>query len=262
MKHNIFSRLSNLSLIIFTIFILTSCGSIKDVAYFQDPDQIPSVAYQHDMAKYEIRIMPNDNLLITVSALNPQAAEPFNAVNLTNRSVSTSGLEWQGYLVDEKGEINFPVVGKLRVGGLIKSEAISLIQKRISQYIDDPVVNIRFMNYKVSVLGEVNRPGSYTITDEKISISQALALAGDLTIYGKRNDIMVCRVENGEKQFYYVDITSPAIFFSPCYYLQQNDIVYVTPNKSRASSSTYNSNLPLIVSLVSVVITAVALFVR
>ncbi|MDR0865196.1 MAG: polysaccharide biosynthesis/export family protein [Candidatus Symbiothrix sp.] len=230
------------------VVFLTSCGSSKDIVYFQNTDTVSDSMYT-DLSNYEIKIMPNDNLLITVSALNPEAVEPFNTVNLSRGySISGSTLELQGYLVDETGYINFPVIGKLSVAGLTKIEAVNLIQSKVSQYIDNATVNLRFLNYKVSVLGEVNRPGTYTVDSERISIPEALAKAGDMTIYGKRHDVLICRVEEGVKKFYHVDITSPDIFFSEVYYLQQNDIIYVLPNKSKVMSSTYNPMLATFIS--------------
>lgn len=251
-KH-IYGLFFTLSLITFTI---TSCGSKKDILYFQDIESFPLNVT--DKTKYQLHIVPNDNLLITVSALNPVAAEPFNTISSTN-SYSTN-LEWRGYLVDERGEINFPVIGKVSVGGLTKAEAEKLLSDKISHYINNPVVNIRYMNYKISILGEVNKPGTYTINDEKISLPEALSLAGDLTIYGQRQNVQIYRMENGEKKYYTVDLTSPAIFYSPSYYLQQNDLVYVKPNKARAGASAYNQSLPLIFSAISILVT-VASFV-
>lgn len=236
---------------------MTSCRSSKDVEYFQHTDVIPDSIYMADMTNYEVRIMPNDNLLITVSALNPLAAEPYNAVNLDRGTSAT--LEWQGYLVNENGVINFPVIGEIKLGGLTKKQAITLLQKEISQYIENPVINIRFMNYKISVLGEVNRPGTYLVTDEKISIPDALAQAGDMTIYGKREDVLICRVENGEKKFFHVDMTSPEIFFSDAYYLQQNDIIYVKPNGAKSMSSSYNPMIGTILSISTLLITITTL---
>lgn len=244
----------------FAIFLLglmaSSCGSRRDIIYFQDIEKYSF--YAKDESKYQLRIVPNDNLLITVSSPNPVAAEPFNTINLSNSY--TTGLEWKGFLVNERGEINFPVIGVVTIGGLTKIEAEKLLVDRISYYIDNPVVNIRFMNYKISILGEVNRPGTYTISDEKISLPKAISLAGDLTIYGKRQKVRIYRMENGEKKFYTVDLTSPTVFYSPYYYLQQNDIVYVEPNKARAGASTYNQSLPLVFSAVSILVT-VASFV-
>jgi polysaccharide export outer membrane protein len=243
-------------------FLFVSCGSKKDIVYFQNIENL-NLSEQVDSAHYEYKITNNDNLLITVSSLNPVTVEPFNVVNLSRANLTTNSMEFQGYLVDEIGEINFPVVGKLKVGGLSKAEAETLIQNAVSYYLEDKVtVNIRVINYRISILGEVNRPGSYPIYDEKITIPQALALAGDLTIYGQRHDVQIYRVENGQKQFYTIDLTRPDVFLSPVFYLQQNDVIYVKPNGTKAASSTYNQNLPLFMSLISVTITAIALFVR
>lgn len=242
------------------LVLLMSCGSQKDVVYFQ------KVESQYDMERdssiYSIRIKPNDNLMITVSALNPQSVEAFNVIHFDKGAISAQTLEWQGYLVDSDGNINFPLIGTIHLGDLTKSDAIKLLQKEVSKYADDPVVNIRFMNYHISVLGEVAKPGDYMFNDEKVTIPQAIAMAGDLTIYGERKTVLVCREENGKKEFHRINLTSPDVFMSPYYYLQQGDIVYIQPNGTKAGSSTYNQNLPLVVSLISVLITAIALVTR
>jgi len=241
------------------LFLFSSCGSKRDIVYFQNHDSM----YMFEKAEHTIKIMPNDNLFITVTSSNPEAVEVFN-VGLSNRgAISTASLDIYGYLVDQNGNINLPLVGEVRVGGLTKQKAVDLLQEKISKFLTEkPIVNVRFLNFKVSVLGEVNRPGVYTVTDEKISIPQAIALAGDLTIYGERQTIQLRRIENGEMNCYIIDLTSSDLFFSPYYYLRQNDILYISPNKTKAGSSTYNQNLPLYVSLISVTITAVALFLR
>ena len=218
---------------------------------------------EREKAESNILIKPNDNLFIAVTAaVNPEAVEVFN-MNRTRTTLSAATLDVYGYLVDQRGNINLPLIGEVHVAGLSKWEVVRLLQKKISEFITEPVViNIRFLNFKVSVLGEVNRPGVYTVTDEMISIPQALALAGDLTIYGDRRNVQLIRIVNGEKKFYHMDLTTPDIFFSPNYYLLQDDILYVSPNKTKAGSSTYNQNLPLLVSLLSVTITAITLFLR
>lgn len=252
MKYNLLYALIGI------LFLLTSCGSPKNIIYFQDVEN--KYNPNNDLSFYESKIDVNDNLLITVTSTNPQAAEVFNT--LTPDKGYVQNLQLMGYLVDTSGNINFPIVGKLHVAGLTKTEAIEMIQEKVSQYIDKPTVNIRFMNYKVSVLGEVNTPGTFPIDDERVTLPQAISMAGDLTIYGDRHNILVCRNMNGEKQFHRMDLTSPEVFSSPYYYLQQNDVIYVEPNGTKSASSTYNQNLPLLVSLISVVITAVALFLR
>ena len=261
MDSNISKIVNRLAFFAVVLLFFASCGSPKNIIYFQDAQ---SNIYDpaQDFSNYEIRIANNDNLLITVSSKNPQAAEMFNIIR-TDRNVTTQSLQWQGYLVDQSGDINFPLIGKIHFSGLAKSEAINLLQEKISAYIEDPVVNIRFMNYKVIVIGEVNRPGIYTVDDEKVTIVQSLGLAGDLTIYGNRHNIMVCREMDGQKKFFSVDITSPDIFNSPVYYLQQNDLVYVEPNKAKIRVSTnYTQNFSLGVSLISLLMTIILFFNR
>ncbi|MDL2224194.1 polysaccharide biosynthesis/export family protein [Bacteroidales bacterium OttesenSCG-928-M06] len=248
-------------LLLLAIAWMTSCRSSKDIEYFQDVNEIPDIAYQYDMANYEIKIMPNDNLLILVTAEKPLAAVPYNSVDLT-KGYGITTLEWQGYLVDENGDINFPELGKVHLGGLTKSEAITLLQNKISEFITKPLVNIRIMNYRVSIFGEVNRPGTFSVSSEKISVPEALALAGDMTIYGKREDVLICRVENGEKKFIHVDLTSSSVFFSEAYYLQQNDIIYVKPNRSKAMSSSYNPMTGTILSVATLLIAITTLILN
>ena len=241
--------------LLFVLLVLTlmatSCTSKKDIVYFQNIENLAYTAT--DRTRHQVNIFPNDNLIISVSASKPTAAEPFNTM-ISNAITGNSSLEWRGYLVDEKGEINFPVIGKVKIGGLTKDAAERLMVDSISHYIENPTVNIRIMNYQISVLGEVNRPGTYTITDEKVSLPQILSLAGDLTIMGERRNVQIFRMENGVKKFYTVDLTSPDIFYSPNYYLQQNDLVYVSPNTARVRSAGSNQNLSLIITSVTFLI--------
>lgn len=243
-----------------SMLMLHGCTSTKKTVYFQGIDEINMVGAIND---YEVRIMPNDNLHITVSALNPEVAEIFNSMNMSRvTNVSRETLNVMGYLVDSEGYINFPVVGRVMLGGKTKSEAIGYMTGLISNYIDDPIVNIRFMNYKVTILGEVAKPGTYTINDERVTLLEAIGMAGDLTIYGKRQNVLIARETDGVKSYHRIDLTSPEVFTSDYYFLQQNDIVYVQPNKARAGSSTYNQNLSIGVSLISLAITVVALITR
>ncbi len=244
-----------ISLIFFLLFML-SCGSKKNIVYFQDTDKIPAYMYETDSSKYIIRITPNDNLSIRVSAANPQSVEIFNL------SQTESGSGVSGYLVDEEGYINFPVLGRIKLAGLTKSEAVGLLENKISKsYAENPIVSIRFTNYKITILGEVKTPGTYVIENEKVSLPEIIAMAGDMTINGERKEVLICRVISGEKQFFKMDMTSPEIFFSPHFFLQQNDIVYVQPNKAKvdSSSSSYR-NIPFIFSIVTFAITMIALF--
>ena len=258
MKHQYF-YFAVLTLI--AIFLFSSCASRRDVVYFQNEDQI-SDEKKYD-TDYKTVIMPNDNLFIKVSAINPEAVEIFNLARSQGGGLSTNTLDILGYLVDQKGNINLPLVGEIHVAGLTKFDAIRLLQGEISKYVTNPVVNIRILNYSITILGEVNRPGVYTITDERISIPQAIAMAGDLTIYGERHNVQLTRIEDGKKKFYFFDLTSPNVFSSPNYYLLQNDVLYISPNGTKVrSSTTYDRNIPFIISLISVSLTIASFFIR
>jgi polysaccharide export outer membrane protein len=255
------NNISYLILIGLSVCFLMACGSRKDVVYFQDMNNISEVVRQNDNAQYELKIHPNDNLYIMVSALNPEAAEIFNGSVSRVQTMGNTSVELRGYLVDETGDINFPVIGRLPLAGLTKQEANELIQKEVSKYIENPVVNIRYLNYKIYILGEVTSPGSYTIGDEKISVPQAIALAHDMTILGDRHNVMIYRVENGEKKVFRLDLTSADVFFSENYYLQQNDIVYVYPNGTKIrTAKTYSPIISVIASSISLLFSFYAIF--
>lgn len=252
---NILKSTTTSILFILVGLFVSSCGSQKRITYFQDIDSYLQNQTLIDSSYYEIRIKPNDNLLITVSSINPIAAEPFNAISFDRVSSSTT-LEWRGYLVDENGYINFPVIGRLYVANMTKQDLVDLLEERIREFFNDPVVNVRFLNYSVTVMGEVVRPGSYLINDEKTTVLQALAMAGDLTIYGERDQVLIARVdEKGSKQLYTMNLKDPAIFNSPYFYLQQNDVIYVAPNKAQASRSEYNQTWATWISVSSLLVT-------
>lgn len=171
-----------------------------------------------------------------------------------------------GYLVDTNGEIDFPILGKMHVAGLTRLQLTELIKQRLTEedLIKDPVVTVQFLNYKVSVMGEVNRPGSFNISGDRITLLEALSMAGDLTIYGRRDRVAVIRENDGQRTILYHDLRSSDVFNSPCYYLQQNDIVYVEPNNSKAGQSEINQNKSvgvwlsagsILVSIVSLIVT-------
>ncbi|MFV0467859.1 MAG: polysaccharide biosynthesis/export family protein [Dysgonomonas sp.] len=238
-------------------FIFSSCGSTKKVTYFQDIDTI-----RFEKNPYTLVIEPGDNLYITVSTINKEAAAIFNAIDEATSNLSVETMAYKGYLVDEDGNINFPLIGKLKLSGLTKKQAIELLKTEASAYISDPVINIRFLNYKITVLGEVTKPGVYDFSDEKVSLFDALGKAGDLSIYGKRKNVIVCRDVDGKKEYTRLDLTSAQVFNSPYYYLQQNDIIYVEANSAKiVSSSIYNQNLPLILSTISTLTTVITLII-
>jgi polysaccharide export outer membrane protein len=242
--------------------LITSCVSKKDIIYFQN-DEIDQSKVSNS---YKTIIKPDDLLQITITAFDTEAVKPFNLAAVTYSTSSNSAIgvaQQQNYLVDNKGEIDFPVIGKLKIGGLSRDEMIDLLKKKLEpDYIKKPNINIRIANYKVSVLGDVKRPGSYNIPNERITILEAIALAGDLNISGQRNVILVQREENGKKVEYTVDFLSKEIFTSPVYYLQQNDVVYVKPNYARIQSASSNSNTSLFISITGLFITIVSLIIR
>lgn len=211
--------------------------------------------------------MPKDILTITVNTTDGDAAIPFNltvntALNQGSRS-TYSQMMLQSYLVDNEGNIEFPKVGTIHLGGLTKSEAEKLIFEKIKPYMSEaerPIVTVRMSNYKISVIGEVNRPGMYTVSNEKITILEALAQAGDLTIYGVRNNVKLIREDStGEKSIHVLNLNDASLINSPYYYLQQNDIVYVEPNKVKAQNSSVGSMTSLWFSATSILISLTSL---
>lgn len=244
--------------------ILASCGSTKNVAYFQNSDQVD---FELSRMLYDAKIMPKDILSITVSTSNPEAAKPFNLAVPTMLSSSSTTLSTNGnlqsFLVDNDGCIDYPIVGQLKVGGLTKSDCEQLIRAKIMPYLnknENPIVTVRMTNYKISVLGEVHNPGMFTVNNEKINILEALAKAGDLTIYGVRNKIKLIREDaTGKKEIHELNLNDANIINSPYYYLQQNDIVYVEPNKTKARNSGVGSTTGLWFTATSILISLTSL---
>lgn len=236
----------------------------QDIVYFQD--EPVTAATESLNSNYEIKYQSDDLLTIDVSALDPEVARPFNlpAVSYNTSSViaAQGNLKMQTYLIDKNGNIEFPVLGTVKVGGLTRTEATEVMKQRLSEYIKDPIVNMRLANFTITVLGEVNTPGTFTIQDERISLNEALGRAGDLTIYGKRDNVFLIREVDGKKRFTQFDLTSINVVNSPNYYLAQNDVIYVEPNQARMRQSTVTQNNTLIISAVSTLATIVAILIR
>lgn len=244
-------KLTFISALAAVVFLISSCGSVENVAYIQNSD---SISLANSAFLYDARIMPKDILTITVNTTNPAASEPFNLVvrsslNAAGSNINYSSGALQSYLVDNAGCIEFPVLGQVHVGGLTKSECEMKIHDKIAPYMnaaENPVVTVRMANYKISVVGEVNRPGMFNVSNEKINIFEALAQAGDLTIYGVRNKVKLIREnDKGKKEIFTLNLNDANIIKSPCYYLQQNDIVYVEPNKVKARNSSIGASTNL-----------------
>ena len=241
-----------------------SCSSSKKIAYIQNSDSIDLSRSQY---LYDARIMPKDVLTITVNTVNPEASEPFNLVvrSTLNSSGNIGGNtgSLQTYLVGNDGRIDFPVLGSLEVGGLSKSECEQMIHDKILPYLnaaENPVVTVRMANYKISVLGEVARPGMFTVSNEKINILEALAQAGDLTIYGVRDRVKLIREDRtGQKEIHTVNLNDAELINSPYYYLQQNDIVYVEPNKVKSRNSSIGTSTTLWLSATSILVSLTSL---
>ncbi len=232
---------------VFLLFV-SSCGSSKDVVYFQDLK--PGQSVETLSAYTPVTLQPEDKISIIVNSRDQQLMNLFNLPTINkqlgqNTSGSSQGVS--GYTIDSNGEIDFPVLGKIKAAGLTREHLAAFIKSELvgNNLVKDPVVTVEFMNLCVSVLGEVNTPGRYAIDRDRMTILDALSMAGDLTIYGNRNNVMVIRHEadNGSQRVYGIDLTSGNdIYSSPAYYLQQNDVVYVEPNDVRARQSTVNGN--------------------
>ena len=250
-------------LLVLLVALMTSCSAPKNVAYLWNSNDVDLSQSQY---LYDAKIMPKDILTITVNTVNPEAAAPFNLVvstALNNNGQIGNQRALQTYLVDNEGGIDFPVIGYIKVGGLTKRECEKLIHDKVKPYLnaaENPVVTVRMSSYSISVLGEVNRPGSYQVSREKINILEALAQAGDLTIYGVRERVKLIREDaQGHKQIHTVNLNDANILTSPYYYLQQNDILYVEPNKVKAQNSTIGQSTTLWISATSILISMASL---
>lgn len=222
------------------IVLLWGCKSAENIPYMKDHETFRNTAEQ---PLYDARIMPKDLLTITVNSIDPDAAGPFN-LNIQGGSGRTTGSATPqagvpNYMVDNNGDIDFPVLGKIHLAGLTKTEAESHIVKLLrSSFKEDPLVTVRSANYKISVLGEVGSPGTFTVANEKINLFEALALAGDMTVQGRRDNVKLLRERaDGTKEIVVLDMNKSDVINSPYYYLQQNDILYVEPNKAKARSA-------------------------
>lgn len=234
------------------IALAVSCATPKEVAYFQNADD-PSLQYSVPSTG-AITLRPEDKIGIVVNTRDPQLTTLFNLPYVANRVGTTTDARFAGnnsngilgYTVDGDGDIDFPIVGKLHIAGLQRSEVATVVKDALvgQNLVKDPVVTVEFMNLTYSVLGEVNKPGRYSIEKDRVTVLDAISAAGDLTIYGRRDNVLVVRtMEGGEQNRYFLNLTEiDNIMESPAYYLQQGDVVYVTPNEMRIRQSTVNGN--------------------
>ncbi len=256
-------------LVLMAAATLGSCTSYKKVPYLQNSAEVNNLSGTQPL--YDARIMPKDLLTITVNTTDPQASIPFNLTTQTPVSTASTEIMYsttqptlQRYLVDNSGNIDFPVLGTLHVGGLTKSEAESMIRERLMSYLKEvPVVTVRMVNYKISVLGEVAKPGTFTVSNEKINVLEALAMAGDMTVYGLRDNVKLIREDAaGKRQIVELNLNDADLVLSPYYYMQQNDILYVTPNKAKAKNSDIGNSTTIWVSVTSILVSIASLVVN
>ena len=267
--------MKNIILSFLLLLFLTGCNAYKKIVYVQNAGT--AINYS-DSSKSRIpdpKLKVGDLLIITVNASTPEAAQPFNlplvpttesmrSYDIGSKSSITGGGSLQNYLIDTKGDLMFPIIGKIHAQGMSKTELSDYIKSKIYPYYinEEPIITIRFANYKVSVLGEATRPGVYEINNEKINIFEAIALAGDLTIYGQRDNILLIRENiNGEREKIRIDLRDARIIESPYFYLQQNDILYIQPNNSKSRASLFNTAESLGVSIVGTLISLTSLIV-
>lgn len=242
---------------------MCSCATKKNIVYFQD--EILTKDMEDLTSNFEIRFKTDDLLTIAVSSVEPAAAMPFNLPAIgTNVRVDAAQapLRIQTYLIDKEGNIEFPELGTIKIGGLTRSEANQMMKKKLSEYINNPIVNIRLANFSISVLGEVNRPGTFLIQDERISLLEAIGLAGDLTIYGKRENIFLIREIDGKKRYAQFDLTSINVVNSPNFYLTQNDVIYIEPNKTKLRQANYTPNNGVFISAIATLATIAAILIK
>lgn len=246
-------------MVVTVILMMVGCGSSKEVAYWQNIDSISLAASK---GLYDAKIMPKDELTILVQTTDPLTSEPFN---LRSTGQTSNKDQITGYLVDNDGMINFPIVGKIHVAGLTKTECEDLIKSKIQPYLartENPLVSVRTSSYRITVIGEVNRPGVIPVATEKISLIEALAEAGDMTIYGKRNNVLLVREDkSGEKHKVRLNMNDANIINSPYYYLQQNDIIYVEPHKVKARNTFFGSNTSIFYSVIGITTSLVSLLI-
>ncbi|MDF9830643.1 polysaccharide biosynthesis/export family protein [Parabacteroides sp. PF5-6] len=257
-------RLKFAALSLVFLLVMGACSVPKDVTYFQGIDELTTEQLQQMAQTYHTPICPDDLLTITVTAWDPNVVTPFNPPTYAYATIHEGEAMVQSapalytYLVDQEGYIQFPVLGKVHVQGLTKQELADRLRADISKYIDDPLVKVSLVNFKITALGEVSRPGTLTIRHDRISILDFLGSVGDVTINANRKNILILRDNNGVVERGRIDLTDPAIFASPYYYLQQNDVVYVEPNEAKKKNSRYSQAQQYNITVVSTILSAIS----
>ena len=260
-------KIKSLLILCFCTLLMASCTSYKNVPYLQNPEAVND--FQKTLPMYDAKIMPKDLLTITVNTSDPEASAPYNlvvqtSINAGRSSSLTQQPTLQQYLVSNEGTIDFPVLGRLNVLGMTKGQAEDLIREKLAPHFTEmPIVTVRMSNYKISVLGEVAHPGTFTVSNEKVNIFEALAMAGDLTVWGVRDDVKLIREDAvGKREIITLNLNNAEVVTGPYYYLQQNDILYVTPNETKAKNSDIGQSTSLWFSATSILISVVNLLIN
>lgn len=243
------------------VMLLSSCESRRNMVYLQQDSTQISALYEQYIPKIQI----NDILTIVVTAIDPKVTVPFNPASSLGAGGATQTADLAQrptYTVDRDGNVILPMLGKVNLLGLTRIEAIEKIRSELTPYIKDPGVNISFNSFRISVLGEVASPGSFILPTERATILDALGLAGDLTIRGVRSNVLLIREVNGQKTMHRLDLTKQNTLNSPYYYLAQNDVIYVEPNKAQINNSKLGSNTNIIISIASLIITVISVITR
>lgn len=252
----IISKKVTIITLLLSVMILASCNSKKDIVYFQEINNEKQV--ENQVTNRAQLLKANDLIEVIVLAFDMSAVALFNGQGISG---DISGGGAKTYLIDHSGFIEFPLLGNIKMAGLTRTEATSLLKDKIAEYVKDPIVNLELKNFRVTVLGEVARPGVYQVNNERITLLEALGLAGDMTIFGERKNILVIREKDGKKVYTRIDLTSDEIFKSPVYYLSQNDVVYIEPNKSKVRESK-TSSMGVVLSIVGILLSAMTLIIR
>ncbi|HLA56739.1 MAG TPA: polysaccharide biosynthesis/export family protein [Flavobacterium sp.] len=250
-------------LILYILFALSfaSCRSKKEVIYLQGSDQVKT---PEALANYETIIQPDDVLHINIMSQNSEAASPFNleARAAAESSAGALSVQKQTYLVDKEGMIQFPVLGSIKVAGYTRTAFAEMLKEKLRPYVSDAVVNLRVLNFKISVLGEVVKPGVVNVTGDRITLLEVIAQCGDLTLQGIRKNILIVRDNQGVKTFNRVDITQAEFVNSPFYYMKQNDVVYVEPRRTKIDATAIGGNVTTTISILGFLITTTILLTR
>ena len=241
--------------------LFCSCKSYDDVRYLKNIQEVDLNANNQHI-NYDNKIVPNDLLRITVTADDPKSVAPFNLplVSFINPEQNEVGYSntLQSYLVNNEGYIYFPIFGEIKVGGLTREECTKMLEKKISEYAKNPIVTVNISNFRYTVLGEVNSPGVKSVTNDRTSIIEAIGKAGDLNLYAKRDNIMLIREENGERKVYTIDLGDASLLNSEAYYIRQNDIIYVQPNKYKEKNARYSQRDAYEISVFSAIVSTVS----